>query len=237
MNARLRAAFSPVPEVGRRDTSLRYTDILFGFVIRELFIRLQNLPALRGVVIGHLVVGTTLVLGSWIGYRRSRNRTAYEVKFFNLPFFKFLVDQIMLILYFRIATLTPANVADPPSDLTTHTLRLLVYIFGLYILWDALGTWMVKASTRDASGTPKPKYPVVVEDEKTLQPKMSDKRDKVDMPGVLITVGFSLAIVVAWAKADAVPALTILAITTGLLLLYRWAKDYRTSWRSLQPAV
>ena len=71
MNPRWRAALHPVPEVGRIDTSLRYTDILFGFVIRELFLRLQNWPNLTAAVQWHLIVGTTLVLGSWIGYRRS----------------------------------------------------------------------------------------------------------------------------------------------------------------------
>ena len=43
------------------------------------------------------------MLGSWIGFRRSLNRTTYEVKFFNLPLFRFLMDQLMVILYFRIA--------------------------------------------------------------------------------------------------------------------------------------
>jgi hypothetical protein len=48
MNARLRLVFHPKPELERFETSLVYTDILFGFVIWELFRRLvlrQNLIA------------------------------------------------------------------------------------------------------------------------------------------------------------------------------------------------
>src|SRR6266404_5018759 len=109
MNARFRVALHPVPEPERFDTSLRYTDILFGFVIRELFLRIKNWPQLSGDVHWHLIVGTTLVLGSWIGFRRSLNRSVYQVKFFNLPLFRFIMDQLMLILYFRIAVLTSAD--------------------------------------------------------------------------------------------------------------------------------
>src|SRR5262249_2621206 len=140
MNPRWRVALHPVPEVGRIDTSLRYTDILFGFVIRELFLRLQNWPNLTTAVQWHLIVGTTLVLGSWIGYRRSLNRLSYEVKFFNLPLVRFIVDQIMLVLYFRIAVLTKVDGSDLPaaSVLTTDTARLVVYVFILYVVWDFL---------------------------------------------------------------------------------------------------
>ena len=38
----LRKALAPPAEVSKVDTGLRFTDILFGFVIREIFLRLQN---------------------------------------------------------------------------------------------------------------------------------------------------------------------------------------------------
>ena len=103
----LRIALSPPPEDEERDTGLRFTDILFGFVIRELFIRLQHWSQLAWFVRWQLIAATALVLGSWIGFRRSLNRPTYQLKFFNLPLVRFFVDQLMLILYFRIATLTP----------------------------------------------------------------------------------------------------------------------------------
>lgn len=82
-----RLMLHPKPEVAQLDTSLRFTDILFGFVIREIFLRLQYWENLPRHVLMHLGVCLALVLGSWIGYRRSLNRSSYEVKFFNLPFF------------------------------------------------------------------------------------------------------------------------------------------------------
>jgi hypothetical protein len=151
----------PVPEIGCIDTSLRYTDILFGFVIRELFLRLQNWPELDAAVQLHLIVGTTLVLGSWIGYRRSLNRSSYEVKFFNLPLVRFIVDQWMLVLYFRIAVLTKVDGSALPaaSVLAIDTVRLVMYVFILYVLWDFLGIRMANAQTTAANGAHKPRYP------------------------------------------------------------------------------
>lgn len=143
----LTIASHPVPELERADTSLRYTDILFGFIIRELFLRLQNFPELDSTVQWHLLSVTTLVLGSWIGFRRSLNRSSYTVKFFNFPLFKFFVDQAMLILYFRLAVMTDSNLRNvvPDQTLAQHTLALIVYIFVLYLIWDVIGIWMAYA--------------------------------------------------------------------------------------------
>src|SRR5882757_11487541 len=137
MNTFFKVAFRPIPEVEKFDTSLRYTDILFGFVIRELFLRLQNWSQLNSGVRWHLIVGITLVLGSWIGFRRSLYRTTYDVKFFNLPLLRFLVDQTMLILYFRIAVLTKVNGTSlpKPSALAADTVRLVLFVFILYVIW------------------------------------------------------------------------------------------------------
>jgi hypothetical protein len=171
---RFRAVLQPFPDVSKTDTSLRYTDILFGFVIRELFLRLQNWSALDSATRWHLIIGTVLVLGSWVGYRRSLKRSAYEVKFFNLPLLKFIADQLMLILYFRLAVMTPANgtlaaataTPLPPDVLATQTTFLVVQVFFLYVIWDVLGVWM--AASRLPSG--KPRYPIVKDQEKTQDP-------------------------------------------------------------------
>src|ERR1051325_11821190 len=108
-------ALHPKPELIKFDTSLRYTDILFGFVIREIFLRLQYWQSINRFILLQLSGCVALVLGSWIGYRRSLNRSSFEVKFFNLPFFRFLLDQAMLILYFQVAGLTPLDLATVAS--------------------------------------------------------------------------------------------------------------------------
>ena len=230
MNAHLRVVFHPVPEPERFDTILRFTDILFGFVIRELFLRLQNWTQLDGAVRLHLIVGTTLVLGSWIGFRRSLYRSGYQVKFFNLPLFRFLIDQLMLILYFRIAVLTEVGGKGSPAegDLARSTTRIIMYVFVLYMAWDLLGVWIAKAKTADDSK--KPLYPVVEES------KMTAKEQRVNWWGLLITVGSLGLVVLLSLLGDCLTPSRVLLATTALLLLYRWTKEMRTSWQLPRPA-
>jgi hypothetical protein len=70
----LHTAVHPPPEVSVADNGLKFTDILFGFVIREVFLRLANWKALEWYVRWQLILTSAVVLGSWIGFRRSRNR-------------------------------------------------------------------------------------------------------------------------------------------------------------------
>jgi len=228
MTHRLRLLLHPVPDHRSRDTSLRYTDILFGFVIRELFLRLQNWSQIDFSVRWHLVVGTALVIGSWIGYRRSLNRSTYEVKFFNLPLFRFLTDQLMLILYFRIAVLTRVDGSQvpPPAILAIDTLKLVLQVFVLYAVWDLLGIWMAKANLPSLAGEKaKPRYPVVRDDQKT------DDHARSDWAGLWITVLSGGGFLALWFSLDRLDSNWVFVIATALLLAYRWAKEVRTSWR------
>lgn len=218
-------ALFPVPDVENRDTSLRYTDILFGFVIRELFLRLQKWPTLSPIVQWHLVAGTTLVLGSWIGYRRSLNRTTYQVKFFNLPLLKFVVDQLMLILYFRIAVLTNVGeVAKDQSQLAEDTTWLIVWVFVLYVLWDLLGVWMALAKEPSRDGTRKPRYPLVKNN------VMTEEQEPVRWTGRLITVIGLLFLTCLWIAQRTFNPQHVLIGVVLVLVAYRWAKDLRSSW-------
>ena len=228
---RWRAAISPPVEVSKADTGLRFTDILFGFVIKELFVRLQNWGHLAGVVRWQLVTGTALVLGSWIGFRRSLNRTAYEVKFFNLPFWRFLLDQVMVILYFYIAVLTSA---DPKATVSSASLLhatvvVLLVIFVLYLVWDFGG--LIMAWAKDDDGY---KYREI--DEKERKP--TAKPSPHDWPAFWITFAFLAAFVILYAVIDHVRlggrgTQIAFVIATALLVLYRFAKEVKTSWRTL----
>jgi hypothetical protein len=234
----------PKPELVRFDTSLRYTDILFGFVIREIFLRLQYWQNLNYFVLLHLSVSLALVLGSWIGYRRSLNRTSYEVKFFNLPFFRFLLDQGMLILYFQIAGLTSVDLGKPitgpnasaaltpdPQILVHNTMNLLVIIFILYLAWDLLGIWMAKARV---SGKPRYSDPRENFDKETYKIKDDTKPQRADVQAVIITgaalVFFIILLILSWSAMIEPRLIQIFAII--LLLLYRLAKETKTSWVS-----
>lgn len=213
----------------------RYTDILFGFVIRELFLRLQNWVQLDHAVKLHLLVGTTLVLGSWIGFRRSLYRSSYQVKFFNLPLFRFVADQLMLILYFRVAVLTEVGGRQSVAagDLANSTTKLIVYVFVLYTVWDVLGIWMAKAKTTGADGKEKPRYPDV---SKSKEPEMTNQEQRPNWWGLLISFGGLGLLVLFWLLRDCLTPQGEFLGTTAWLLLYRWFKEMRTSWRLLPRA-
>jgi hypothetical protein len=239
MATKVQLALHPPAELEKFDTGLRYTDILFGFVIRELFLRLQNWADLPGAVRWHLVVGLTLVLGSWIGFRNSLNRPVYQLKFFNLPLLRFLLDQLMLILYFRVAVLTPVPDAHSvwdsgpewASNLARHTQRLVLYVFFLYALWDLLGIWMAK--TKDKDG--KPRYPKVKANVETKTWTMVGSAQP-DRWGLGITTVCFLLSGALWTFANCLSSSQLFGFTAASLLLYRFCKEIRTSCKpSPQP--
>jgi hypothetical protein len=231
MKDKWKVALHPVPEPEKYDTGLRYTDILFGFVIRELFLRLQNWANVDLAVRLHLVVGLTLVLGSWIGFRRSLNRPLYQLKFFNLPLIRFLLDQLMLIFYFRIAVLTPAPEAgtvpilspQPTSSLAQDTNRLVFYVFILYALWDLFGILM--AATKYDNG--KPRYPEVNPKDWT----MTNKDQAINWWGIGVTAVCLLFLGILCLLSNRLNPCQLFLATTVLLLVYRWSKEVRTSWK------
>ncbi len=234
MKERFRAVLLPPAEVGRVSTVLTFTDILFGFVISELFLRLQKWLQLAWYIRLHLIVGAALVLGSWIGFRRSLHRTEYELKFFNLPIFRFIADQVMILLYFRIAVLTPSDGTQLPAadNLAKSTSLLLVFVFVLYAVWDLLGICMAKAQVHAGNGK-RPKYPKVNENGKP-----TDMEQSPNWIGFGITVGILVLLAALWgvtygAELNDTQAVWVFSLAVVLLLAYRMLKEIRTSWQLL----
>lgn len=209
----LRNGLKPPASEDRHDTGLRFTDVLFGFVIRELFVRLQHWGTLPSYVRWQLIVGAVLVLGSWIGFRRSLNRTKFDVKFFNVPLARFVLDQAMIVFYFRVATQSPDS-AHPkvhPDPLAQATVRTLFLIFVLYLAWDVCALWMGKAAKYRAGGA------------------------KVDLPGFWITsalAGAFAALYWVWTAGETLGpsgAIHRFWVAIVLMVLYRWLKELKTS--------
>jgi hypothetical protein len=236
MSERLRVILTPPAVITQGSTGLTFTDILFGLVISELFLRLQKWLVLPWYIRWHLVVGAALVLGSWIGFRRSVHRTKYELKFFNLPLFRFLADQLMVLFYFRVAVLTALDGTNPPPavSLAQTTSTLLVYVFLLYVIWDLLGVWMSVAPLLGARIGKKPRYPKVDDD----RGGMMDQREQPNWSGLTIsTVVLLCFVALAWVIRSERPtesqAAWLLGVAVALLLMYRLLKEIRTSWQSL----
>ena len=212
---KVKRIFLPAAKEDQHGTGLQFTDILFGFVISQIFVRLQYWGSLSPYVRWQLVASTALVLGSWIGFRRSLNRTEYQLKFFNLPLFRFVLDQLMVILYFRVAILTSSKgiPTHGASSLTNATVETLFFIFVLYALWDVGG--LIMGSTLKSR-----KYPALT----------------ADPWGLVITLTFlglfgALWCITCGTDVDGHAAGLLLAAATLLLLAYRWAKEIRSTMR------
>jgi hypothetical protein len=144
----------------------------------------------------------------------------------------------MLILYFRIAVLTPVPGAattlisgpEAAHNLARHTNELVFYVFSLYVLWDALGMWMAKAKIKAHDGSTKSRYPLIENS------KMTDKPQVINKPGIWITLGCWLLFGGLWLFAASFNPLHLFVATAVLLLMYRWLKEMRTSCQLLlQP--
>jgi hypothetical protein len=212
--------FLPPPSINKFDTGLRFTDILFGFVLKELIIRLQHWPEIDHIVKLHLIVGTVLTLGSWIGYRRSANRSAYEVKFFNLPFFRFITDQLMIFFYFKIAVMTTEGKQASDPSLVRNTIQAVVFVFLLYWIWDLLGIWMTRCKQADRREY---KYPKIHEGNRTNTPMDPD------WWGFYFSFESFIAFLLLWFLSQSRPTGLSLVVTVLFLIAYRLAKECKNT--------
>lgn len=113
--------------------------------------------------------------------------------------------------------------------LAMSTIQLVMYVFVLYVVWDLLGIWITKVQTpAGPDGRRKPKYPALKDEKPTDEPQVPD------WAGLLISGSSLLAFVVLWLIVDCASPIWLLFAATALLLVYRWAKEVRTSWRALQ---
>lgn len=210
--------FARLPESDKESTDdpgtgLRFTDVLFGFVFAQLFTRLTDWQSIDGITRAHLLMSATLVLASYIGFRNSLKRGDFKIRFFNLPFFKFATDQVMVVLYFLVATATPtfdsATWESAEPALVRTDVRLVVFVALLYLIWDLLSWRMCRA-----------KYAI-----------------EFDEQGLAITTLFLAASVVLLLVvelggigddgASRGGAIAVEVALIGLLLAYRFLKDHR----------
>jgi hypothetical protein len=226
------------------DAGLKFTDILFGFVIFQLFLRLEAFGSLPWYLRWQLIAGVTLVLGSWIGFRFSLTRPSYRLRFFNLPFFRFALDQVMVILYFRIAVLIPNPLKGKvdPSNLAHTTVVTIMIVFWLYVAWDALGVLMASRVEnvqgfrlcRDRSddhndykyGRIKEMY--VAPDENTHE-QFGRYWGRGAISVVFAVLFLVLYVVTNDRHLSAGDADVVFAVSVGLMLAYRFFKDAGTS--------
>jgi len=127
-------------------TSLTFTDVIFGLVITQIFVQAVPFRKLSGPVLVHLGLATVVVLGSYIGYRRSLKRGEPPLYFFSLSLLRFMLDLAMIFLYYLLVV-TPDTTKDPATAHVSSRFDAVVgaSIFLLFLLWDLVSTWMAAA--------------------------------------------------------------------------------------------
>ncbi len=196
-------------DLDKKDTGLRFTDVLFGFVFKEIFFRLADWNSIDGdgapIVKAHLVLAAVVTMSSYVGFRKSLSRADYKLKFFNLPMIRFVVDQMMVVLYFVLATRTP----DDPELLSGEyagnwprdSIGIVLAIMVLYVAWDALSALMASAGYVEVG---------------------------FKWSGLAISVFFTGAVTLMLVVASGDDrGRAMLLVTAGIMILYRVAKDQR----------
>jgi hypothetical protein len=154
----------------------------------------------------------------------------------------------MIILYFRVAIVTqnPPRLPDGVdpwryrADILHKTVLALVFVFLLYLLWDATGILMgwarddkrLFAWAREGGKGLRRKYPKVENGRKTSRP------EDADWVGMGITLGALVAVLVLYTitTADTFSAKEAdwsFCLAVAVILGYRFAKELRTSWKQL----
>jgi hypothetical protein len=193
-------------------TSLTFTDVIFGLVITQIFVQAVPYSKLQPEVLLHLGLALVVVIGSYIGYRKSLKRRDVPLSFFSWPLIRFGLDLAMIFCYYLLAVTpnTSTNPAlksvDPKFDAT-----MIAIIFLLYLLWDVV------------SGIMSHSYEVKYEGSRTA-----------------ITVGaLVLCLLVLWMAhhlhRTTNETLGIDAALIGIVLLYRWAKDSQAQPKKEEP--
>jgi len=100
-------------------------------------------------------------------------------------------------------------------------------VFLLYAAWDLMGLRMAKAKMPGGTdGTWKLKYPKVENGKIPEKPRPKEA----NWAGMAITVTSLVVLAFLSCSAAAMNPSWLFATTTGVLLLYRFAKEIRTSW-------
>jgi hypothetical protein len=186
-------------------TSLTFTDVIFGLVFTQIFIRASALGGLSTALDVHLALSFAVAVGSYIGYRGSLKRGTYKLAFFNLPLLRFILDLFMIFLYYVLAvTPVETNKAPPLVHARADAFAILL-IFAAYLAWDLVSKLM---STGDYK-----------------QVSFDGRRTLVTVGGLIIAaVVFGIASTTSHPLSQHL-AIVVDSILIAMVIMYRWAKD------------
>jgi hypothetical protein len=138
----------PVAETDRRGVSLVFVDVLFAAVATKILEQSsrEGLP-FEGKT--QLALAAVLTITAWIAYHNSTNRAAYMMEYVNLPLVQFLLDLLLVYLYWLVATSAEEDATARPS--VVPEALILAAVFLVFLGWDRVALAMRRS----------PRYPGV----------------------------------------------------------------------------
>ena len=189
-----------------------FVDVLFALVIAQVLTPFADTRALPWVGRVQLILAGFLTVASWIGYHNSWNRPKYFIRFPNWPLAQFLIDVLLVVVYFLCAITAPGVQARTNPDRSIIAIIVLVALsFTLYAAWD----W-VSLQIRKGAGY-------------ALRTEERDIPARRRVSYCFAILGWLFVVGVWYFKPDtSFPAISIEVSLIALIICYRFVKEYVT---------
>jgi hypothetical protein len=191
---------------------ITFVDVLFALVVGRILESATDAGSLPAPAVSHLLVATVLTVFSWIGYHNSTYRPQYPIRFINLPFWQFLIDILLVGLYWLAATtaeyIPEGGRLNSPTSARSEVL-IVTASFVLYAVWDEVSRRINRS----------PNY---LDDDESSE---RTRRRRVTWIFGLAVVAV-LILTLLWQPRAGSAVVALDAVLIVLLLLYRIAKDW-----------
>lgn len=193
------------PQQDSSHVGITFVDVLFAIAMEKVFEPLAQPTQLNRAGIAQLALAASLTVTSWVGYHSSWNRPQWIIHFPNLPLIQFLIDVVLVTIYWLLAAYYPH---DGVSS-TIAPVLMTVLTFALYAAWD----WSTFLMRRD------PRY-------WGWNPRL-DVPNRRWVTAVCLFVSVMFVIVVSQHHLKGSNATTVICyMLIGLVVTYRFAKDF-----------
>ena len=132
------------PKRDDASVGIGFVDVLFALVIGQalLSVTWRDVHRISGTKAADLLVAVVVTLTSWIGYHNSLNRPKFKIRFINWPLTQFILDILMVFVYWLLVTSSGlARSIHHPDGVTAG---LVLAAFVLYCLWDFVSNRIVR---------------------------------------------------------------------------------------------
>jgi hypothetical protein len=133
----------PVAEADPRGVGLVFVDVLFAAVATKILEQSSRggVPFKGKTQLG---LAAVLTITAWIAYHNSTNRAAYKMAYINLPLVQFLMDLLLVYLYWLVASSAEQDATTRPT--VVPEALMLAVVFLIFLGWDQVALAMRRSS-------------------------------------------------------------------------------------------